>query len=240
MSTHSVLLAVILTETAEVSMNFTEMTVTLQRQLAYAGSQTTPCQIEFVNSVVDAVALFKSTDRTRLVVIDGDVGVDVPFIQKIHPFPVVVASYPIRKLNWERISSYIMKQRESGKDPNPDEARSEGCIYNFAPASESCLSESYLPVTRAQAKIVSVSRDGLDLFLESYDQATKTVTSDGGIVVDLSTTVKNPGPYDFVGVVGRRLLQSANLPSPEPVQEPVQEPSPVIEETTNVDEICYM
>lgn len=236
MSPHSVLIAIILTETAEVSMNFTETIILLQRQLAYAGAQAIPTQIEFLNSVADAVKLFRGTDRTRLVMIDGDVGVDVPFIQKKHPYPVTVASYPTRTINWERISSYIMKQRESGKVPDPEDARSEGCIYNFTQASDSCLSETYLPIKRAQAKIVSIDRDGIDLFLESYDAATKMITSAGNndIVVDLSTTVKNPGPYDFVGVVGRRLLNNKVPLAPKP------EKSSPIDQTTDVSSISYV
>jgi hypothetical protein len=237
---HSVFIAILLGESAEVSMNFVETTIVLQRQMAFSGASATPCQIEFVTSVNDAVNLFKSTAHTRLVLIDGDVGVDVPFIQKNHPFPVVVASYPVRKIDWERVSSYIMTQRESGNDPDPEEARCRGCIYNFETSTESCIQESYLPIDRAQAKVVSVSRSGVDIFLNSYDAATKTVKRvNDEIVTDLSSIVKNPGPYDFIGVVGRRLLQSKSVEPDTAKTPPTKETLPAIDESTSVEEICY-
>jgi len=220
---HSVLLAIVLPESAEVSMNFVEMVITLQRNLARG--QCTPVQIEFVNSVERAIDLFLTTKHTRLAVMDGDMGCDVSFIQKDHPFPIVISSYPIRQVDWERVSSYITTQREMGKEPTPDGAKAEGCIYNFEAASSSCLSSTYLPVKKAQAKIVNLGREAVKDFLRMYDKSTKTVVSPGSndVVVDLSTVVKNPGPYDFEGVVGRRLVQNTT-PSvpPAPPAPPVE------------------
>lgn len=211
-SNYSVLVAVMLSESAEVSMNFTETIILLQRHMAHAGSLAVPAQIEFFNSVKDALTMFTESKHERLFLIDGDMGCDVPFILKNHPYPVVVASYPMRAINWERISSYIMTQRESGKLPDPDTARSEGCIFNFDPASATCVTDTYLPIKKAQAKIVNIGKDGIDLFLKAYDETSKSIVSAGNndIVVDLSTHGKNPGPFDFVGVVGKRLLKNAD------------------------------
>jgi hypothetical protein len=240
---HSVLLAVILSENAEVSMNFTEMIVTLQRQLAYTPSA--PVQIEFVNSVNAALTLFeRMTQHSRLLIIDGDVGCDVSFIQKDHPIPIVVASYATRAIDWERISSYIMRQRESGNVPSPEEAKAEGCIYNFEPAARACISGTYLPIKKAQAKVVSLHRTAIDTFRSIYDAATKTVeprATDPAVVVDLSTTVKNPGPYDFAGVVGRRLLQARETQNKTQKETQVPEaPAPVIDSATDASSIQYM
>ena len=222
-------------------MNFTEMIVTLQRQLAYTPSP--PVQIEFVNSVHAALTLFeRMTQHTRLLIIDGDVGCDVSFIQKDHPNPFVVASYATRAIDWERISSYIMRQRESGNVPSPEEAKAAGCIYNFEPASSSCISGTYLPIKKAQAKVVSLHRMAIETFRSIYDATTKTIrTMDSLVVVDLSTTVKNPGPYDFEGVVGRRLLQTRETQKEAQKETQVPEaPAPAINATTDASSIQYV
>lgn len=232
---HSVLLAVVLSESAEVSMNFVETVITLQRNLARGKS--VPVQIEFVNSVEKAIDLFLATKHTRLVVMDGDVGCDVSFVQKEHQFPIVIASYPIRKVDWERVSSYITTQRDSGNEPTPEGAKDAGCIYNFEAASASCPpGTTYLPIKKAQAKIVSISRDAINDFRRVYDSSTKAITSDGSeAVVDLSTIVKNPGPYDFEGVVGRRLVQGSSGKPAAPSR-----PPPEIPPSTDPSQIMYV
>lgn len=84
----------------------------------------------------------------------------------------------------------------------------EGCVYNFEAAADTCERETYLPCTSAQAKLVNMDRTGLDQFVASYNAIDKQIRGANGLVVDLSSKVKNPGPYDFAGVLGKRFVDA--------------------------------
>jgi hypothetical protein len=223
---HSVLVGTIMNDAAELSMSFTESMIQLQRRMAVAGKNAIPVQIEFFNSVAAALDFFKnSSSHSRLVLLDGDMGCDIEYILKDHPYPIVVGCYPMRSINWERISSYITTQRDAGHAPDPEIVRQEGCIYNFKEETDTCVSQTYLPVKEAQAKVVNIHRHALDDFQAMYTPLDRMIHTheSQNIVVDLSTKIRNPGPYDFAGIVGKKLLERHKILISQAAETPAAE-----------------
>ena len=195
---YSILVIGVVGDTAEVSTSFLSTLLRLQQHLHTVQDQT-KVSFEFSHSVRDALTYFESSTADRLVLVDGLMGIDVEWILKQHTTqPVVVAAYPLREINWERVS-----QLRAQGVTNSDTLRRESYVYNFDSDTKDCDSDSYLNVESAQAKIVSLSKEGIQTFLSGYDPYTKRLSN---TVIDLSAKGINSGPFDFVGCVGTRLV----------------------------------
>lgn len=198
----SILVIGIVGDTAEVSTSFLSTLLRLQQHL-HTVKDNIKVTFEFSQSVRDALIYFESSTVDRLVLIDGLMGIDVEWILKHHTTqPVVVAAYPLREINWERVSHL----RARGVN-HSDTLRRESYVYNFDSDTKDCDSDRYLKVESAQAKIVSLSKEGIQTFLSQYDPYTKRLSSNNlSTVVDISSKGINSGPFDFVGCVGTRLV----------------------------------
>ena len=197
---YKVLVVGLVGDTAEVSTAFFGGLLRLQQKLAI--TKDTSVVFEFFENIPKAIDYFKSTDADRLVLIDGLMGIDSDWILKRHTIDEVVPAYPLRTINWDTVS----KKRDQGVT-DPDLLRRSSYSYNFTPSSDAIRDQSYLDAKNVQAKIVSLSRDGCDSFLDRYSPYTKILPQ---TVVDVSVKTMNAGPFDFVGCVGTRLMAKAS------------------------------
>lgn len=197
---YKVLVVGLVGDTAEVSTAFFGGLLRLQQKLAI--TKDTSVVFEFFENVQAAIEHFKSTDADRIVLIDGLMGIDSDWILKRHDIDEVVPAYPLRQIRWDAVS----QKRDQGVT-DPDILRRASYAYNFTPTTDNIRHQSYLDAKDVQAKIVSLSRDGCDSFLNRYSPYTKSLPH---TVVDVSVKTMNAGPFDFIGCVGTRLMSKAS------------------------------
>lgn len=204
---YAILIVGLVGDTAEVSTSFLGTILRLQQRLALTADMS--IAFEFRHTTKEAVDYFLQSQSDRLLIVDGLMGLDVDWIVKRHPDDMheVVAAYPLREIDWTKVSS----MRERGTT-DPDRLRTESYVYNFTPiaGSTDCERGSYLRVASAQAKIVSLSREGASRFLDRFCPWTKRLED---CIVDVASKGVNSGPYDFSGCIGTRLLANASKAS---------------------------
>ncbi len=199
-----ILIAGIVSDEYTVSINFTTTLIRLQQRIASQGAHSCPVTFEFFRHVDDAVMFFqKDQTITRLVVLDGGMSCDIDFLLFPHPPEVVIPAYPVRGVNWSKISSLM----ETTSTVDVDQVRRAGMEYNFVPRGSSCALDAgrYVEAECPQAKIISMSRKGAETVASRYDP--KSCKLDTICMIDVTAKCVNAGPYDFTGCVGTRLLQ---------------------------------
>jgi hypothetical protein len=211
-NTPHVLVAGIVTESYECTINFTTTIIRIQQRISSGSASDGRCPVgfEFFSSVKSAVDHFAANAKyTRMVLLDATMGCDVDFV--FRPVEkekgIVVAAYPLRTLNMDAVSSYIETCRTGGTEPDASVAKDTGTVYNFSASKGALVDASGCVLAdNPQAKIVSVSRSSLGEFVDAYDQLTSTLS--GRHHVDVRTKCSNTGTYDFSGVVGKRFMAS--------------------------------
>mgnify|MGYP000347903102 CR=1 FL=1 len=207
MDNRNILIVGIVNDIYECSISFTTTIIRLQQRIASQGQHACPVGFEFFRSAADAIEHFKHTPKyTRLVIMDACMGCDIDFILRPREADVVVAAYPMRSVDFERVAKYIETCRNDGKEPVPSTAQTTGITYNFKTEAGSDVDdEGCVMATDPQARIVSISRDrGIDVFMDAFDQTKDTLR--GTFPVDVRAKCTNTGLYDFSGTVATRFV----------------------------------
>lgn len=204
----NVLIVGIVNEIYECSISFTTTIVRLQQRIASHGEHACPVGFEFFQTPQAAIEHFReNTKYTRMVMIDSSMGCDIEYILRPHVADIVVAAYPMRTVSFDRVQAYLERCREQGKEPVPSDAQTASITYNFTTEAGSGVdADGCVMANDPQARIVSLSRAGIDRFEELFDP--KTCTVRGPVPVDVRTKTTNSGPYDFTGTVGTRFVAS--------------------------------
>jgi len=208
---------------SDVAIHFTSSILRMQSELA--STPNLKVDFEFFTSVNEALTYFhKQKHFDRCVVIDGQMSVDPGFIlhQDLSK-DFVIASYPLRTYDWDRIKTKLCESNES--------LSHVGVVYNYDPVTAipqpGGTHVKLAPETRnIQMKIFHISRVVIDTILQSsnphgdsrvpiYNEGVidgRVCTPDehfaalwgGPIYADILAKTKNVGPFDFSGVVGNR------------------------------------
>jgi len=200
--TGNILIAALVDQYAEVSLQHTSMLLKLQQELARAPDVSV--SFEFFLSRADAFTFFKKNIQfDTIVVIGGAVSVNVDFLLGKAPYDLVVAAYPLCCINWERVEKCLLRDGE--------DVDKVGIKYNFTVKDDTptlCTHGTYMPVDSAQLKLFKLTRSGFDTLthdaLNASDDDSFCSAWPGKIYVDLSTKCTNSGPYDFAGCIGDR------------------------------------
>lgn len=208
----------------DVTIHFTSSILRMQTELMRTPGVTV--SFEFFNTVNEALTHFHTkTTCTVCVVIDGQLCVDPGFVLEHDPSkPFVVASYPLRTVDWERVKEKIVDSAEP--------ASHVGVKYNYDPTNaipEPGGTYMKLPaLSDVQLKIFKITRAALDSIIEKHkdlvqgdDEGNLVIYTDGildgkkvspdqrlihlwgePLYADILRKTKNVGPYDFSGCVG--------------------------------------
>lgn len=201
-----ILIVGIVNESYECSIAFTTTLIRLQQRIASQGEHACPIGFEFFRTTHDAIEHFKRhTKYTRLVIMDACMGCDIEFILKPRTAGVVVAAYPLRSVSFDRVGKYLETCRDNGNEPDPSEAQKASMTYNFtAEARCGVDTEGCVQAVDPQARIVSLSRDSIDVFENAFDRYSCELR--GTYPVDVSAKCTNTGTYDFSGTLATRFV----------------------------------
>ena len=210
---------------ADVTIHFTSSILRMQTEMTRTPGVSV--SFEFFRSVNDALTHFhKNTRDDVCVVIDGQLSVETGFVlQHDLSKPFVVASYPLRTVDWDRVRAKVTDSEES--------ASHVGIKYNYDPALTTPEpGGTYVkipPDAEVQLKIFKITREVLSSIIERH--APEVLGQDGDVVVysdgiidgqrvspdqrfvrlwgnpiyaNVSEKPKNVGPYDFTGAVGNQ------------------------------------
>ena len=221
--TGSVLLCGI--SSGDVTIHFASSILRMQTELVR--TQKVNVNFEFFQTVNDALTYFhQKTTCDVCVVIDGQMSVEPGFIlQHDMSKPVVVASYPLRMVDWDRVRAKLV---DSDEPPSH-----VGIRYNYDPAIATPEpGGAYLKLEQnaeVQLKIFKITRAALDSIIARHGNEVQSaekelviysegviddhkVTADQRFVrlwgeplyADVTHHTKNVGPFDFTGVVGNQ------------------------------------
>jgi hypothetical protein len=206
---------------SDVAIHFTSSLLRMQTDLAR--TPDVAVNFEFFLTINDALKYFAEAPHFDVcVLIDGQMAVDPHFILH-HDLDkhVVVASYPIRKIDWDRVRAKAHVTTEP--------AQHTGITYNYDPRrGEAEPGGKYLRLparTPVQLKIFKLTRHALETMLQKCPQpGPNFVLHTGGveesvgmtadervchlwgdaIYADITAKTQNIGPFDFTGTVGLR------------------------------------
>lgn len=209
---------------SDVAIHFTSSMLRMQTELAR--TLDAAVNFEFFVTVNDALKFFADSPQFDVcVILDGQMSVEPSFILQ-HDLTkhVVVASYPIRKIDWDRVRTKALATGPAGEPP-----QCTGITYNYDPRrGDPEAGGKYLRLparTPVQLKIFKITRHALDTMLASCPQPgpdfvlhaagvedTVGMTADarlchlwGDVVyADITAKTQNIGPFDFSGTVGLR------------------------------------
>lgn len=186
---------------------------------------TTPepmrADMHFVQTLDDALnALHKHPDAVGAVILDTSMGFDPEFPLRAMRSgrPVVVASYPLPRVDWDRVKTC---------DKSTEEPKHWGLEYSVEPRGPT-QADGYTPVSKARMGVAWVSKAALSDIVTKHPEVVandgtisiacpgvydgKRMTADerffalyGGLVVtDLDRPASTTGPLEFGGCVGMR------------------------------------
>lgn len=211
-----ILVAGIVDDNAEVSVQHASMLLKLQQALARLPDAKVA--FEFFPSRDAALTFFAADQSLEMItVVDASMSVNVEFLLTPPPYDFVAAAYPLRGIDWDRV-----KKVYSSADVREDLDK-VGLTYNFVLGETTpslCSQGTYLPIQSAQLKLFKLTRQGLNALINANpsmidDKGHIAVFSNarddmvcaawpGPLYVDLSAKCVNCGPYDFSGCVGFR------------------------------------
>ena len=210
---------------ADVTIHFASSIIQMQTELGR--TPDVAVTFEFFKTVDEALTHFhRDTQCDVCVVIDGQLGVTHGFILRNDMSkPCVVASYPLRIIDWARVREKLVDSGEPSSHV--------GMRYNYDPAQ--AIPEPggkllrILPGSEVQFKMFKITRDALNSLITRHKDTVQGDSGDlvifsGGIIdgkkvtadqrfvrlwgeslyADISEMTKNAGPYDFVGAVGNQ------------------------------------
>lgn len=205
---------------SDVSIHFTSGMLRMQTELSRTPGLMV--EFEFFLTINDALAYFESSEKHDLcIIIDAQMSVESGFILKNDPTKdFVVASYPLRQIDWDRLKERIV----DGTEP----VSQVGITYNYDPAnSVPERGGCYVRLkkgTYAQLKIFKITKKAIQKLAETHgklpwyvdgiidgqrlspDQRLCQLWEASGetIYADIVHKTINIGPYDYVGCVGTR------------------------------------
>ena len=213
----------------DVSVHFTSSLLTMQSKLVQTPGVSV--EFEFFTTVNEALTYFHKQGRFDVcVVIDGNMSVDPEFIlQHDLTKPLVVASYPMKNIDWERVRSKITHATE--------QLSRVGMTYNYDPETATPepggvyvkLGGEGSKMQYPKYKIFKITKAAIDTLIDAHGDAVRDkngsllLYSDGildGVYVspddrltnlwsqpiyaDISSKTINMGPFDYTGAVGNR------------------------------------
>lgn len=216
----------------DVSIHFTSCLLKMQTELVRTPGISV--EFEFFTSINEALTYFYEQGRFDVcVVLDGHMAVDSNFIlQHDLQKPLVIASYPLKTIDWKRVKSKltIPAQSEESSHEVPSHV---GIVYNYDPSEAAPevggVYAKVEPSSNVQFKIFKITKAAIDTMIETHGQ--KVHGNDGSILLycdgiedgsvmsadqrfaylwgrplyaDIVSKTKNMGPYDFTGAVGNR------------------------------------
>ncbi len=149
---------------------------------------TTPqplkADMHFVSTVDEALnALRHHPSAVGAAILDTSLGFDpeFPLTAMQSGRPVVVASYPLPHVDWERVKA-------AAKDPGAEEPRFWGLQYSVEPSGAAPHDDGYVPVAKARLGVAWVTKAAVDDIVRRHPE----VLSDDGTWANLAS----PGVYD--------------------------------------------
>lgn len=214
---------------SDVAIHFTSSMLRMQTDLARTPGVSV--NFEFFVTVNDALKHFADSPQFDVcVLIDGQMAVEPQFIlQNDMTKHVVVATYPIRKIDWDRVRAKALETQTSPAGAAREPVQNVGITYNYDPRHgepEPGGRSIRLPArTPVQLKIFKLTRHALDTMLANAPQPGPAfvlhaagvedmvgMTADArlchvwgdAIYADITAKTQNIGPFDFTGTVGLR------------------------------------
>ena len=211
---------------SDVAIHFTSSLLRMQTELAR--TPDVAVNFEFFLTINDALKYFAESPQFDVcVLIDGQMAVEPSFVlQHDVSKHLVVASYPIRKIDWDRVRA---KATATTAHDTAEPVQCAGTTYNYDPRhGEAEPGGRYLRLparTPVQLKIFKLTRHALETMLRACPQPGPAfvlhasgvedavgMTADArlchlwgdAIYADITAKTQNIGPYDFTGTVGLR------------------------------------
>ena len=209
----------------DVSIQFTSALIQMQTELVRTSGVAV--EFEFFTNVNEALTFFHKQGRfDACVVMDGRMAVDPAFMLRHDATkPLVVASYPLKSIDWDRVRTTIAHTTET-----PSHV---GMKYNYDPAKAipepGCAYVQLEANSKVQFKIFKITKEAVDSIIETHGDT--VLAEDGSLLfyshaivdgvmmspderfvnlwgrplyADITSKTQNMGPFDFTGAVGNR------------------------------------
>ena len=133
-----------------------------------------------------------NTSASRLVMIHESAGVSPVFMFTEHPHPITIAGYGVSAIDWDHMAA-------NAPYTSAAECTHAGMTFNVNPDTCEKIDETYIKTTEpCEAKIISITRDGLD---EAFVHVSQHMTIKCPVHVCVDADTGNNVEFCFIGTM---------------------------------------